>query len=222
MKHFLKIGPMLVIFLFLLLLLIFLKEKGYLNIKKYTSQDFGIDSIKSDIDYDNDAIDDYTDILNGAYKFIKLNPNYKSKYYSGGYPNDNNYVCTDIIWYSLKEAGYDFKSMIDNDIMNNKSDYDIDKQDANIDFRRVKNIKVFLDKYTEVLTNDYKEYEEFQPGDIVVYNNHIAIVSDKRNKDKVNYIIHHDGFHSYLDDGLVRKDIIGHYRFKLNDSFTMN
>jgi hypothetical protein len=221
MKTFLKIGPMLIIFLVLLLVAIVLDEKGYLDFKRYSADDFEIEVIKSDIDYDSDGVDDYTDILNGAYKFIDLNPKYKSKYYNGGYPTDGYYVCTDLIWYALKEAGYDFKSMIDKDIKENTIDYDIDTIDPNIDFRRVKNIKVFLDKYALKLTTDADDYEEFQPGDIIVYENHIAIVSDVRNKDKISYIIHHDGFHALLDDGLTRKTIVGHYRFQLNEDFTI-
>ena len=71
--------------------------------------------IKSDIDYDSDGLDDYTDILNGAKEFISTKPKYKSKYYDGGYPTDEYRVCTDIIWYALKNAGYDFKTLIDED-----------------------------------------------------------------------------------------------------------
>ena len=117
--------------------------------------------IKSDIDYDSDGLDDYTDILNGAKEFISTKPKYKSKYYDGGYPTDEYRVCTDIIWYALKNAGYDFKTLIDEDIKNNKEEYDEDVGDENIDFRRVRNIKVYLDwtgenRHPKTLTiNDY-------------------------------------------------------------------
>ena len=103
--------------------------------------------IVSENDQDQDGTDDYTDILNGAREFVSQKPKYKSKYYAGGYPTDGYYVCTDVIWYALKSAGYDLKSMMDNDIKNHQADYAIEKIDPNIDFRRVKNIKVFLDKY---------------------------------------------------------------------------
>ena len=104
---------------------------------------------------------------------------------------------------------------MDEDIKNNLEDYDITTIDPNIDFRRVKNIKVFLDKYAQKLTNDAEEYEKWQGGDIVVYPNHIAIVSDKRTKDGLNYIIHHDGGLKYEENALKEKEIIGHYRFSL-------
>ena len=89
--------------------------------------------IKSDIDYDSDGLDDYTDILNGAKDFINEKPKYKSKYYDGGYPTDEYRVCTDIIWYALKNAGYDFKTLIDEDIKNNKDEYDEVKVKYNLD-----------------------------------------------------------------------------------------
>lgn len=213
MKLFLRFGNVIVLVLILILAFIGVRESGILS-KAYNSNDFDLENLKSDIDYDFDGIDDYTDILNGAKKFIAMKPKYKSVYYDGGYPGEY-YVCTDLIWYALNEAGYDFKSMIDKDIKENQDDYDIDVIDSNIDFRRVRNIKVFLDKYTESLTTDGENYKEFQPGDIVVYKDHIALVSDKRNKSGISYIIHHDGYHKYEEDGLLRKTIIGHYRWVL-------
>ena len=216
MKNFLRFGHILVLFLVLLLVIIALDEFGYLPKISYSDADFAVEFQKSLVDYDNDGIDDYTDILNGAQKFIAMKPKYKSNYYAGGYPDDGYYVCTDLIWYALEEAGYKFKEMIDEDIKKNKDDYDIDVIDSNIDFRRVKNIRVFLDKYTEKLTLDASDYTAWQGGDIVVYKDHIGIVSDKRNNDGISYIIHHDGHHNYEEDGLIRKTIVGHYRFNLN------
>lgn len=211
MKVFLKFGHLIVLFLVLLLAIIAFFETGLYDklFNKYTI----VEVVKSDIDYDNDDIDDYKDILNGAKEFISMEPKYKSNYYASGYPDDGYYVCTDVIWYSLKEAGYDFKKMIDDDIKNNPEKYDKDVGDSNIDFRRVRNIKVFLDNNALVLASD----SDFNPGDIVVYKNHIAIVSDKVNTNQENYIIHHDGVHKYEENGLFRKQIIGHYRWKIDN-----
>ncbi len=211
MKLFLRFGNYLVLFLIIILAIIsFYKTGVYEKVfKKSTTGEI----IKSDIDKDSDGIDDYTDILDGAKKFIKDEPKYKSKYYEGGYPTDEYRVCTDVIWYALDNAGYDFKSLIDEDIKNNKDNYDSDVGDPNIDFRRVRNIKVFLDRNVKVLKTD----EDFNPGDIVVYKNHIAIVSDKVNKKGENYIIHQHAFYNYEDDGLFREKIVGHYRWELED-----
>ena len=56
--------------------------------KKYTNEHFNIETYKSSIDKDNDGIDDQTDILENARKYIATKPIYKSKYYSNGYPDD--------------------------------------------------------------------------------------------------------------------------------------
>lgn len=210
MKFFLRFGNMLVLFLILLLAIIaFFKT----DVKDKFIKPKIDEVIKSDIDKDNDRIDDYTDILNGAKEFISTKPKYKSKYYKDGFPTDEYRVCTDIIWYSLKNAGYDFKSLIDEDIKNNKDAYDEDVGDTNIDFRRVRNILVYLNRNTTKLPID----SDYNPGDIVVYDNHIAIVSDKLNKNNENYILHQHMYEPYEYNGLFKKDIIGHFRWRLTD-----
>lgn len=213
MKWFLRFGNFITLGLIILLAGIMIYKTDFLEkFKKPTISEI----IKSDIDFDNDGIDDYSDILAGAKEFISKKPKYKSKYYSGGYPSDEYYVCTDLIWYALKTAGYDFKTLIDEDIKKNIDKYDIDPIDTNIDFRRVRNIKVFLDNNALVLTNDGTKQKEFNPGDIIIYDGHIALVSDKQNSKGIKYIIHHDGYHKYEEDGLLRKKILGHYRWVLN------
>lgn len=54
--------------------------------KQYTNEDFKIETYVSNIDKDNDGIDDQTDILNNVRNYISKNPKYKSKYYETGYP----------------------------------------------------------------------------------------------------------------------------------------
>ena len=215
MKVVLKFGYFIVGILIASLFVIAFLKFGFFEGEIYYAEDFGIDTLISSNDKDNDGIDDYTDILEGAREFVSKKPKYKSKYYAGGYPTDEYAVCTDVIWHALQNAGYDIKEMIDYDIDKNLKDYDIDSHDINIDFRRVRNLKVFFDKYLEKLTIDTSEIESWQPGDIVVYNNHIAIVSDKRNKKGKPYIIHHGGQIRYEENALTKKEIIGHYRFNL-------
>ena len=217
MKFILNYGQCFVMFLIIILFILAFYHSDIIKIKSYEDSDFGIEKIVSEIDKDNDGVEDYTDILNGAREFVDKKPKYKSKYYDGGYPDDGYYVCTDVIWYALESAGYNLKTMMDKDISEHQEDYPIDVIDPNIDFRRVKNIKVFLDKYTEKLTTDTEEIEKWQGGDIVVYANHIGIVSDKRNKDGIPYIIHHAGSIKYEENKLTSKPIVGHYRFLLSN-----
>ena len=187
----------------------------------YTAEDFGIETLKSKTDYDNDGIDDYTDILEGAKIEAKKKPTYKSEYYSGGYPPDGEGVCTDVIWRALKNAGYSLKDMVDKDIKNNLSKYPRvnGKPDPNIDFRRVPNLKVYFERNHVVLTNDLTKIEEWQPGDIVVFgSSHIGIISDKRNERGVPYLLHNGGQPLREEDILelyIKYDpITGHYRMK--------
>lgn len=72
--------------------------------KQYTNADFKIETYVSNIDKDNDGIDDQTDILNNVRNYISKNPKYKSKYYETGYPNDEYGVCTDVVAFGLKDA----------------------------------------------------------------------------------------------------------------------
>ena len=72
--------------------------------KQYTNADFKIETYVSNIDKDDDGIDDLTDILNNVRNYISKNPKYKSKYYETGYPNDEYGVCTDVVAFGLKDA----------------------------------------------------------------------------------------------------------------------
>lgn len=189
-----------------------------------------VEKIYATQDYDNDGIVDSEDILLGARNDAKNKPNYKSVYYNGGYPPDNEGVCADVIWRAFKEAGYNLKELIDEDIKENINDYPRvgGKPDTNIDFRRVPNLKVFFDKYAQSLTNEINENDienlkQWQGGDIVVFQgknipDHIAIVSDKRNVNGVPYIIHNSSPYTREADELKLWNdnigkIVGHYRF---------
>ena len=72
--------------------------------KQYTNADFKIETYVSNIDKDDDGIDDQTDILNNVRTYIAKKPKYKSKYYETGYPNDEYGVCTDVVAFGLKDA----------------------------------------------------------------------------------------------------------------------
>ena len=183
-----------------------LEDKYQRTVTKYISSS----------DKDGDKIDDQSDILMGALAYVETRPKYKSKYYEGGYPTDEYGVCTDVVARGFLGAGYDLKKLVDEDIAKNLKNYNIDKPDSNIDFRRVRNLKVYFDHNAQVLTTDVNKIEEWQGGDIVIFKKHIALVSDRRNKNGVPYIIHHNDPWQlrYEEDILAsRGDIVGHYRF---------
>ena len=183
--------------------------------KKYDNSDFGITAYISATDKDGDGTDDQTDILNSAREYVSRRPKYKSKYYSSGYPDDNYGVCTDVVAFALKSAGYDLMELLSADIEKNPVAYGIEKPDKSIDFRRVKNLRVYFERTAVSLTCDVSDISEWQGGDIVVFKKHIGIVSDKRNKNGVPFVIHHASpLQRYYEEDILerRNDITGHYR----------
>ena len=185
--------------------------------KQYSNSDFNIETYISSVDKDNDGIDDQTDILNNVRTYIAKKPKYKSKYYETGYPDDEYGVCTDVVANGLKGAGYDLKELVNEDIINNKEKYNIEVIDKNIDFRRVRNLDIYLKNNSISLTKELSQIEEWQGGDIIVFKDHIGIISDKRNKKGIPFLIHHANpiQVNYEEDVLElygQDYIIGNYR----------
>jgi len=180
----------------------------------YTNEDFDIKTYISSTDKDMDGVDDQTDILSGAQEYIATKPKYKSKYYQTGYPDDEYGVCTDVVGQALLAAGYDLMELVDADIRLNREDYNIQVIDKNIDFRRVRNLYVYFQHTAISLSTDIHDIEAWQGGDIVVFKNHIGIVSDKRNRKGISLVIHHANPYQirYEEDILEKSDIIGHFR----------
>ena len=207
----------LLIILTLICLFLILYILYYLNIiplKKYNNAYFNIKTYYSKIDKDEDGIDDQTDILENAKNYIAKKPIYQSKYYATGYPDDNYGVCTDVIAFALLDAGYDLKELVSKDILANRESYNIPVIDKNIDFRRVNNLKIYFDHHALTLTNDINDLASWQGGDIVVFKNHIGLISDNRNKKGIPFVIHHASKHqkNYEEDILEKSEIIAHYR----------
>lgn len=186
------------------------KYKNY-----YEDVDFNIETYVSSVDKDNDGIDDQTDMLGNVKEYISKNPKYKSKYYDTGYPNDEYGVCTDVVAFGMLGAGYDLMELVNEDILKNPEKYNLENIDKNIDFRRVRNLKIYLDSNAISLTTDINQIEKWQGGDIIVFEKHIGVISDKRNKNGIPYVIHHANPYqlNYEEDFLeYRNDIVGHYR----------
>lgn len=184
--------------------------------KEYSIKKFNIKQVKSSVDFNSNGIDDYTDIMLGARKDAENHPKYNGKYWGTGYPPDNIGVCTDVVWRGFKNAGYNLREMIDKDINKRPDAYtEIKVPDSNIDFRRVKNLKVFFETYCESLTADTEYIAQWQAGDIVIFDNdnHIGIVSEKRNSDGKPFIIHNMGQPKREEDYLKRAEPTAHYRF---------
>ena len=193
-----------------------LNQFNLLPKRTYTAEHFNIETVLSKTDYNNNGTDDYTDILLGARADARNHPTYNGAYYEGGYPPEDIGVCTDVVWRAFKNAGYSLRDMVDQDIKARPEDYPkVEKPDNNIDFRRVRNLRIFFEKHALSLTLDINEISEWQPGDIVIFGDdkHIGIISDKRNRSGQTYVIHNGGQPNREEDYLGKSTVTGHYRF---------
>lgn len=172
-----------------------------------------------------------TPLVESARQQIGVVTEYDTGYYQGGYPPPGRGACTDVIETALRENGYDLKAKIDRDMEKFPELYP-HPSDSNINFRRVVNVKVFLDRNAEKLstctTSDCFKQSLWQPGDIVTFDQipgslwHIAIVSNKTKRDaknaavKIPFLIHNYGRGVIEDDLLLTwpAPISGHYRIK--------
>ena len=212
LKRWKKIIYFVFVLLFLVMITLVLYMFNVIPHRQFTNEDFGIETYKSPVDKDGDGIDDQTDFLQSVRNYIATKPKYKSKYYRTGYPDDGFGVCTDVIAFGLRGAGYDLMELVNADIKANKKIYQLDVVDKNIDFRRVNNLRIFFEHNAKSLTTDLTDIKEWQGGDIIVFKTHIGVVSDKRNWRGIPFIIHNGGFHFEEDILEYRTDIVGHFR----------
>lgn len=173
-------------------------------------------------------------IISAAKERTTHDVTYTDKYYSAnsGKPPDNEGVCTDLVWRALDGADIDIQELLYEDMLSDLNYYPLhiwgmESPDKLIDFRRVPNIEAYLKKYAISLTTkikpcDYQNLLRWQPGDIVIFSldgsgpsDHIAIVSDSRDKDGIPKLIHNWGIGEIEDDGYGwLKKAVGHYRLK--------
>ncbi|MFV8827761.1 DUF1287 domain-containing protein [Alkalihalobacterium sp. APHAB7] len=176
------------------------------------------------VDRNGNGIPDPLDIVYTARKEVEQRTHYKSTYYAGGYPPNDEGVCTDVIWRGLLGADIILKDLMDEDIAEHTELYPrVDgKPDPNIDFRRVPNQYAFFERHAESLTTelipgDIENLKEWQPGDIVLFlegYHHVGIVSDKRAKDGTPYLIHNNRpFAAEVKLSSFSTPIAGHYRW---------
>ena len=67
--------PIIIFIIIILVVIIYLLYIfNYIPHKKYTNIDFNIETYRSNIDFDNDGIDDQTDVLAGVKNYVARNP----------------------------------------------------------------------------------------------------------------------------------------------------
>lgn len=147
-------------------------------------------------------------------------------YWNWWYPPDNIWVCSDVIRRAFEDNNIDFKKNIDIDMKKNLSLYNTNF-DSNINFRRVKNINIYLSRNSKKLTNeiipeDEKNLVEWQAWDIVIFDQlpssklwHIWIISDRRTPSWVPYMLDNHWYWVKISITPLERPtkIIGHYRY---------
>ena len=175
-----------------------------------------IPTITGTSDADGDGIPDQQDILQGALDYVATRPRYKSAYFVGGWPTDGTGVCTDVVAYGMRAAGLDLPTLVDNDKRAAPEIYFGVPPDKNIDYRRVPNLAVYFSRHATALTTDTSAIEQWQGGDILIFDDdHIGIVSDRRNASGVPYLIHHaHPMQRHYEENTLASysNITGHYR----------
>ncbi len=106
--------------------------------------------------------------------------------------DDGSGTCTDAAGFALPGADCNLQDLVDQDIAEYPDEYACETPDRNIDFRRVRNLKVFFKNHSLSLTIDSMDLDAWQGGDIVNFEGRIGIVSDRRNRNGVPYVIHHN------------------------------
>ncbi|TDW25125.1 hypothetical protein EDD63_10666 [Breznakia blatticola] len=186
--------------------------------KAYDASDFYFEEMLSEIDYNHNGIDDYSDIVAGAKADAKKHPTYVEAYYTNAYPPDDEGTNGDVVWRALQHAGYDLKELMDADIKKNPYQYP-DAEDPNINFRLVNNQRRFFERHITRIDAPIEEIGSWNAGDIIFYKNgSVAILSNIRNKDGYPYLIHNDGQPVREEDTFERyaqKGIVGHYRWDM-------
>ena len=141
---------------------------------------------------------------------------YRQISYPGGDVPANVGVCTDVIIRAYRAIDVDLQKLIHEDILASPSTYTLDKVDANIDHRRVPNMRKFLKRKNaqEVVTNVGADY---QPGDVVFWDvaaGHVGMVTDVKVPGTDRYkVVHNIGAGPELEDFLFRARVVDHYRW---------
>jgi uncharacterized protein YijF (DUF1287 family) len=135
-------------------------------------------------------------------------------------------VCADVVVRAYRGIGIDLQKQVHEDMARHFSAYPhiwgLRAPDANIDQRRVLNLRVFFARQGAALkiTGDARDY---RPGDLVTWNldpsgstPHIGIVTGRRTWDGARpLILHNMGRGQIYEDILFAYKITGHYRYAI-------
>ena len=154
-------------------------------------------------------------------KTTGYDPSYqKIEYPNGDVPIETG-VCSDVIVRAFRKGGIDLQKDLHEDMKDNFSAYPtrwgLKGPDANIDHRRVPNLRTYFTRKGKSLSVDGGS-ETFLPGDIVTWDlgfgtDHIGIVVNVWYKPTQRFLIVHNMGAARMEDVLFAWKITGHYRY---------
>lgn len=155
---------------------------------------------------------------------VKYVSDYVHLDYPGGDVPADTGVCSDEIIRSYRGVGVDLQKEVHEEMVKNWSDYPAKVKwrqthpDANIDHRRVPNLRVFFRRKGESLPVSLRA-EDYSPGDIVTWDlggdvPHIGIVVNLKSPKSGRFlVVHNIGQGPQMEDVLFNWKITGHYRY---------
>ena len=168
-------------------------------------------------------------LSNAALGRLRSNVTYNGAYVKIAYPwgdvPANIGVCTDVVIRSYRKLGIDLQSQVHQDMTKafsaypNVKKWGLSQPDANIDHRRVYNLRAFFQRRGAALPIT-RNPTDYRPGDLVTWMvgpglPHIGVVVDKpsRTDPRRKMIVHNIANGPEIEDILFRFPITGHYRY---------
>jgi len=166
------------------------------------------------------------DLVEAAIERTKHRVTYDGSYRRIDYPNgdvpDHIGVCTDLVVRAYRATGVDLQKKVHEDMAASFDQYPtiwgLSRPDANIDHRRVPNLRVFFERNGKSLRVSTIP-DDYHAGDLVTWMlpgdlPHIGIVTHKRSHDgRRPLIVHNIGRGPEVEDMIFNYPITGHYRY---------
>lgn len=153
---------------------------------------------------------------------VAYDGSYRRIPYPGGDVPDGVGVCTDLVIRAFRSIGVDLQRLVHEDMAREFDAYPklwgLERPDANIDHRRVPNLRTFFRRHGESLPVGGNA-DDYHPGDLVTWRlpgnlPHIGIVTGRRSEDGLRPLVAHNiGRGPELEDMIFRYDVTGHYRY---------
>lgn len=155
-------------------------------------------------------------------KTTRYDGTYQRLAYPGGDVPLQRGVCTDVVIRAYRALGIDLQVLVHEDMGRAFEAYPrlwgLSRPDANIDHRRVPNLRTFFARHGLVLPAS-RRGRDYLAGDLVTWRlnagvPHIGVVSDRRSDDDQRpLILHNIGLGAQEEDVLFTYEVTGHYRF---------